>query len=111
MVYAAGMGNACSFTGPPPTETPAPVCSAFGLLGPTTERPRTIGTKGQSGWSRPPGKIHKMTLAVRDPAESVAFCEKYLGCTEIAVPDATLCPRSVPVSRHRSYTTRRCAWN
>jgi hypothetical protein len=38
-----------------------------------------------------------MTLAVRDPAESVAFCEKYLGCTEIAVPDATLCPRSVPL--------------
>ena len=105
------MGNACSFTGPPPTETPEPVCSAFGLLGPTTERPRTIVTKGQSGWSRPHGTIHKMTLAVprpapstpstrrghaitqvRDPAESVAFCEKYLGCQEIEVPDATLCP-------------------
>jgi catechol 2,3-dioxygenase-like lactoylglutathione lyase family enzyme len=36
-----------------------------------------------------------MTLAVRDPAESVAFCEKYLGCTEIEVPDATLCARGI----------------
>ena len=34
---------------------------------------------------------------VRDPAESVAFCEKYLGCKEIAVTDATLCARSVPL--------------
>ena len=36
-----------------------------------------------------------MTLAVRDPAESVAFCEKYLGCQEIAVSDATLCSRGI----------------
>ncbi len=86
-----------------------PVCSAFGLLGPTTERPRAIesGDLGAApaptaGWSRPHGQIHKMTLAVRDPAESVAFCERYLGCTEIEVPDATLCPRSVPFLRHRS---------
>ena len=91
------MGNACSFQGPPPTDKPAPICNSFGLLGPTTERPRTIGTKGLSapaptaGWHRPHGQIHKMTLAVRDPAESVAFCEKYLGCTEIEVQDATLC--------------------
>ena len=97
------MGNACSFTGPPPTETPAPVCSSFGLLGPTTERPRKIESGGlsapapASGWRRPHGQIHKMTLAVRDPAESVAFCEKYLGCQEIEVMDATLCARSVPL--------------
>ena len=45
-------------------------------------------------------------LAVRDPAESVAFCEKYLGCQEIEVPDATLCPRSGPFLRHRRAHTR-----
>jgi len=94
------MGNACSFTGPPPTETPAPICNSFGLLsladGPTTtERPRTVESKGLSGWRRPHGQLHKMTLAVRDPAESVAFCEKYLGCQEIAVTDATLCARGI----------------
>ena len=69
--------------GPPPTENPAPICSSFGLLGPTTERPRAI----ESGRSaprpprrrRPPGQIHKTTLAVRDPAESVAFCANTSG--------------------------------
>lgn len=46
-------------------------------------------------WRRPHCQIHKMTLAVRDPAESVAFCEKYLGCTAIEVPDTTLCARGI----------------
>lgn len=41
-------------------------------------------------WTRPLGLIHKSTFAVRDPAESVAFCVKYLDCTEIPVPDETL---------------------
>ena len=95
------MGNACSLQGPPPTATPAPVCNSFGLLGPTTvgpERPRSVGTtSSNAGWNRPHGQIHKMTLAVRDPAESVAFCEKYLDCQEIEVMDATLCARSVPL--------------
>ena len=53
------------------------------------------------GWPRGQRRV-----AVRDPAESVAFCEKYLGCQEIEVPDATLCPRSVPVLRHRRAAPR-----
>ena len=36
------------------------------------------------------GVLHKSTFAVRDPGESVAFCVRYLGASEIAVPDGTL---------------------
>ena len=41
-------------------------------------------------WVRPVGVLHKSTFAVRDPGESVRFCIKYLGASEITVPDGTL---------------------
>ena len=47
------------------------------------------------GWSRPLGIIHKSTFAVRDPAESCAFCIKYLDCEEIDVPDPALIARGI----------------
>ena len=60
-------------------------------------------------WKRPAWQIHKMTLAVADPAESAAFCIAYLQCTEREVPDpalsrrpgrsATHGPRPAPHSR------------
>lgn len=46
-------------------------------------------------WSRPFGLIHKSTFSVRDPAESCAFCVKYLHCVEIPVPDPALVRRGV----------------
>lgn len=46
-------------------------------------------------WIRPAGQIHKMTLAVADPAESAAFCIAYLQCTEREVPDPALSRRGI----------------
>ena len=53
----------------------------------------------RGGWHRPLGVLHKSTFAVRDPAESVAFCVKYLHCTEIAVPDPGLVARGIRWAR------------
>ena len=41
-------------------------------------------------WTRPTGVIHKSTFAVRDPSESVRFCRRYFGATEVVVPDPAL---------------------
>ena len=53
----------------------------------------------RGGWRRPLGVLHKSTFAVRDPSESVAFCVKYLGCAEIAVPDPGLVARGIRWAR------------
>jgi len=49
----------------------------------------------EHAWTRPSGQIHKMTLAVSKPAESVAFCVDHLGCVEVPVPDRHLAERGI----------------
>ena len=61
----------------------AALVAAGGCLGAGLARP-------SPPWVRPAGVLHKSTFAVRDPGESVRFCIKYLGASEIAVPDGTL---------------------
>jgi hypothetical protein len=53
------------------------------------------GGGAASAGARPVGSIHKMTLAVRNPAESVAFATKFLDCAELPVPDEGLSARGV----------------
>ena len=51
--------------------------------------------RAPGSWSRPPGIVHKATFSVRDPEQSVAFVERYLGATRIRVPDPTLEARGI----------------
>jgi hypothetical protein len=48
-----------------------------------------------SGWTRPHGDIHKMTMAVVNPDLTAEFLIKYLGCHELEVPDPALRARGI----------------
>lgn len=69
----------------------------FASAGAPLERSLTsvANVKRSTQWTRPLGLIHKSTFSVRDPAESCAFCVKYLACSEIPVPDPALIKRGV----------------